>query len=271
MFQTANISSTTISNSLILSLTTRALKRYANSIPYVIEVEIYAYNPLSEFISSIAASRDLSKYELPEGPVIEKTRKERIPWKYHKKGIDNKLTTETIYNKYLKRINKNPLNPTGNKMIKINKKKKNKNSENNLINNSLLKSVNMESKILNQTNIENQKYKNNLENINNNLMRKIMENQKEAKERKKLSIDKRTNIHKDKINSNKNIKEKNKLSTNDMFKQKKKLNSSISTKIKNLLNADIILKKENETYNIFDLSCLVIKEKNLKKCKDNLV
>ena len=214
--------------------------------------------------------RDLS-YSPNQKFLNEKTRKERIPWKYHKKGIDNKLTTETIYNKYLKRINKNPLNPTGNKMIKINKKKKNKNSENNLINNSLLKSVNMESKILNQTNIENQKYKNNLENINNNLMRKIMENQKEAKERRKLSIDKRTNIHKDKINSNKNIKEKNKLSTNDMFKQKKKLNSSISTKIKNLVNADIILKKENETYNIFDLSCLVIKEKNLKKCKDNLI
>lgn len=50
------------------------MKRYINTIPYVIEVEIYAYNLLSEFISSIAASRDLSKYELPEGPVIEKTR-----------------------------------------------------------------------------------------------------------------------------------------------------------------------------------------------------
>ena len=215
--------------------------------------------------------RDLS-YSPNQKFLNEKTRKERIPWKYQKKGIDNKLTTETIYNKYLNRINKNPLNPNGNKMIKIHRKKRNNNNENIFTNNSLLKSVKVESKLLNQTtNIDNQKYKNSLDIVNNNFNRKIHEKQKEIKENRKLSIDKRTNIHKDKTRSNKNIQEKNKLSTKDMFTQKKKLNTSISTKIKNKINTDSILKKGIDSNNIFDLSCLVIKERNLKRCKDNLI
>ena len=63
--------------------------------------------------------RELS-YSPNQKYLNEKTRKERIPWKIQKKGIDDKLTSESIYNKYLTKINKrNPLKPYGNKKIKI--------------------------------------------------------------------------------------------------------------------------------------------------------
>ena len=190
--------------------------------------------------------RDLS-YSPNQKYLNEKTRKERIPWKYQKKGIDSKLTTETIYNKYINRINKNPLNPNGNKKINNHKKKKNLLFENNsLINSSNYQSIKDYTKIINPTE---------------------RESHNEPKEKRRLSQEKRerrvNNHQRDKSNSIRNIKENNKLST-------KKLNISISTKSK-LKFIEQILDKGNNNFNIFDLSCLVIKEKNIKECNQNII
>ena len=179
--------------------------------------------------------RDLS-YSPNQKYLNEKTRKGRIPWKYQKKGIDSKLTTESIYTKYLTRMNKNPLYINGNKKIKIQKKK-------NIIN----------------------------ENINNYIT--ISSSIPEKTEKRRLSQEKRgrriNNHHqRETSNSNRNIQDKNKIST-------KKLNISISTKTKNKINniEHIISNKKNNNnnFNIFDLSCLMIKEKSIKECSQNII
>ena len=194
--------------------------------------------------------RDLS-YSPNTNFVNKKTRKERIPWRYHKKGLDNKLTTETIYNKYINRTNKNPLNTKGNKKIKIRKKEKDLLYESKtLINNNIFQTFKNDNKILNQT---------------------LVENPKEIKEEKRrLSQEKRekkgNNYHRDKTNYNLNMQEKNELSG-------KKLNSSISNKNKMKLIEHELFKgnKGNNNFNIFDLSCLVVKENNIKECNQALI
>ena len=177
--------------------------------------------------------RDLS-YSPNQKYLNEKARKGPIPWKYQKKGIDSKLTTETIYNKYLTRINKNPLNLNGNKKIKIQKKK-------NIINENKSNYIAISSSI------------------------------PEKKEKRRLSQEKRgrrinNNNRREISNSNRNIQGKNKLST-------KKLNISISTKNK-INNIEHIIsnkKYNNNDFNIFDLSCLVIKEKSIKECSNYII
>ena len=173
--------------------------------------------------------------------IDEKTIKERIPLKYQKKSIDSKLTTETIYNKYLnKNNNKNPLNPNGNKKIKFKPKNKNISNGNNIIlNNTTLNLVNQQ---------------------NTQIKGKEKEKRRLSQERRGRRIN---NHQKDKSNSIRNIKEKNKLST-------KKLNSSISTK--NQLGAiEYLFTKKNNNFKVFDLSCLVIKDNTMKECNQNLV
>ena len=177
--------------------------------------------------------RDLS-YSPNQKYLNEKTRKCRIPWKYQKKGIDSKLTTETIYNKYLTRVNKNPLNINGNKKIKIHKKK-------------------------------------NLLNENNNTYIPISSSIPEKTEKRRLSQEKRgrriNNYHpRDTSNSRRNIQEKIKSST-------KKLNicSTTKNKINTIEQLLSIKKNKNNNLNIFDLSCLVIKEKSMKECSQNIV
>ena len=51
------------------------MKKYIKNNVYVIDVEVTAYHPLFSFMEDIAASRDLSKYEIPTGPVIAKDKK----------------------------------------------------------------------------------------------------------------------------------------------------------------------------------------------------
>ena len=171
--------------------------------------------------------RELS-YSPNQKYLNEKTRKERIPWKIQKKGIDDELTSESIYNKYMTRIHKhNPLKPYGNKKIKIGKNnlkiKRNNNSlKNNNINNTTLKQIKVDTKILNQTNIENtdslnhlnNKYNKNLLNKTNiqykekELKDKIKEKEKDKdKNKKRTSVvkEKRTNNHKPKCFSNENL------------------------------------------------------------------
>ena len=198
--------------------------------------------------SSVLTSRKLNNEtirDLSYSPNLkylnEKTRRERIPWKYQKKGIDSKLNTETIYNKYLNKINKNPLNPNGNKKIKILRKKKN---------------------VLNENNNSTKRY----DIINNNTLQSIKD---EYENKRRLSQEKRgrrvNNHQRDKSNSIRNIKESNKLST-------KKLNISISTKNQiNAIEHKLLEKKNNNNFNIFDLSCLIIKEKTIKECNQKLI
>ena len=182
----------------------------------------------------------------------EKKRKERNPFVYPNKGIDSKLTTETIYNKYINKMNKNLLNTKGNKKIKIREKeKKDSLFENDtLINNSIFQTSKYDNKILNQT------------------LREIPKVIKEVKRR--LSQEKRerktSNHHRDKTNYNLNLQEKNEFSG-------KKLNSSISNKNKMKLIEQVLEKvnKGNKQFNIFDLSCLVVKENNMKECNQALI
>ena len=171
--------------------------------------------------------RELS-YSPNQKYLNEKTRKERIPWKIQKKGIDDKLTSESIYNKYMTKINKhNPLKPYGNKKIKINrynlKIKRNNNYIKNInLNNSTLKSIKVDNKILNQTTIEKGdpiKFLNNRLNKNKNLLNKTniqykdKEKEKEVKDKKEKDKkknnpkdkDKRINKHKPKNFSNENL------------------------------------------------------------------
>jgi hypothetical protein len=52
-----------------------------------------------------------------------KTRYARIPWKIKKKGIDEKLDSNTVYNKYLNKI-ENPFNQNNSKIVSYNKMNK---------------------------------------------------------------------------------------------------------------------------------------------------
>ena len=174
--------------------------------------------------------RDLS-YSPNQKYLNEKTRKERIPWKYQKKGIDNKLSTESIYNRYMTRISKNPLNINGNKKIKNLKKQNIINENNNIATSSTIQA---------------------------------------KKEKRRLSQERRgrhtnNNHQRNTSNSKRNIQEQNKFSTKQLnisISTKNKINS-----IENILPN----KKNNNSFNIFDLSCLVVKEKSLKECSQNLV
>ena len=180
--------------------------------------------------------RDLS-YSPKQKYLNEKTRKGRIPWKYQKKGIDSKLTTETIYNKYLTRINKNPLNINGNKKIKIHKKE------------NIIK-----------------------ENSNNYIT--ISSSIPEKKEKRRLSQEKRgrrlnNNHQRETSNSNRNIQEQNK--KNKLSTKKLNININKQNKINTIEPILSNIQNNNNNLNIFDLSCLVIKEKSIKECSNNII
>ena len=167
--------------------------------------------------------RELS-YSPKQKYLNEKTRKERIPWKIQKKGIDDKLTSETIYNKYMHKINKNnPLKPNGNRKIRNNfKMKRNKNYiKNNSIHNRTLRSIKVDNKLLNQTTIENKESIKQLENkLNKNLLNKtnIQYKSKEIKDLKDNKNPKKVQINN---NNNNNIKDKDKVKDSDKEKEKR--------------------------------------------------
>ena len=52
----------------------------------------------------------------------EKTRYAQIPWKIKKMGIDQKISEEIVYKKYIQKIKKNPFIINNNKIIKIKKR-----------------------------------------------------------------------------------------------------------------------------------------------------
>ena len=166
--------------------------------------------------------RELS-YSPNQKYLNEKTRKERIPWKIQKKGIDDKLTSETIYNKYMKKIKKyNPLKPYGNKKIKMQKNniKINRNNNNNKntshINNRTLKSIKVDTKILNQTTIENKDSLKHFENkLNKNILNKTNIQYKESEKEKIKEKDYLISI----ITRLTNLNSKNKISKDIILSQ----------------------------------------------------
>ena len=253
--------------------------------------------------------RDLS-YSPKQKYLNEKTRKSRIPWKIQKKGIDDKLTSETIYNKYIHKIHKyNPLKPYGNKKIRNNfRMKRNRNYlYSNKIHNRTLKSIKVDNKLLNQTSIENKESAKLLENklnktniqyktkrikdnkytkkvYNNNAKDKEYDNEKEK--------EKKLNKHKGKCFSNENLQSQthllkinentskgsylnnNFIDSINKSREKGYMNSNISL-VNNISVSPLSSKKEmspvNNRMNIFDLSGLIIDKKSCAECCHSLV
>ena len=253
--------------------------------------------------------RELS-YSPNQKYLNENTRKKRIPWKIQKKGIDDRLTSETIYNKYMNKITKyNPLKPYGNKKIKMQKnniklKRNNYSKNTNNLNNSTLKSIKVDTKILNQTSIEN---KDSFMNFNKKCTKNSLnktnidykENEKEKikekiKEKKKIK-DKRINKHKAKCLSNENLPpQTHRLKINKDISNSSYLNNNLINSLNTANNnkgfnngnfsvsnsvsvSSISSKKElflnmiNNKTSVFDLSCLFTKENNILECNQNLI
>ena len=253
--------------------------------------------------------RELS-YSPNQKYLNEKTRKKRIPWKIQKKGIDDRLTSETIYNKYMNKITKyNPLKPYGNNKIKMKKnniklKRNNYSKNNNNLNNSTLKSIKVDTKILNQTSIENKdsfvKFnkkctKNSLNKTNIDYKENEKEKIKEKIKEKKKIKDKRINNHKAKCLSNENLPpQTHRLKMNKDIPNSSYLNNNFSNNLNTANNnkgfnngnfsvsnsvsvSSISSKKElflnmlNNKTSVFDLSCLFTKENNILECNQNLI
>ena len=252
--------------------------------------------------------RELS-YSPNQKYLNEKTRKERIPWKIQKKGIDEKLASETIYNKYMNKINKrNPLKPYGNKKIKMQKnnlklKRNNNFIKNNNIHNNTLKSIKVDTKLLNQTttenidNIKNYDYKNNKNILNKTNIqyneKEIKGKNKEKDKKKNINKEKKINKHKPKCLSNENLPaQTHRLKINNEINTSSYLNNNFSDSINTINNKgyingnfsitnsipvssvsskkEIFLNMVNNKINIFDLSCIFINEKNIIDCYQNL-
>ena len=74
------------------------------------------------------ATRGLS--ESPKQKYLnEKTRCAQLPWKMKKKGLDEKISEEIIYKKYIHKIKKNPFIRNNNKINKFKNKNKEKNKK----------------------------------------------------------------------------------------------------------------------------------------------
>ena len=255
--------------------------------------------------------RELS-YSPNQKYLNEKTRKERIPWKIKKKGIDDKLTSETIYNRYINKINKhNPLKPYGNKKIRMNRKnlkinRNNYNTKYNSINERTLKSNKGETKILNQTTIENKDSLKHFENrINKNVLNKTnvqykeyektkMKDKKKFKEKTSNNNYITNNRHKAKCLSNEILPpQTHRLKINSEISNTSNLNHIINDNLTTVNNKSHVkgifavsnsisvsllsskkgffLNKLNEKMNVVDLSCLIANENNIPDCNQNLV
>ena len=236
--------------------------------------------------------RELS-YSPNQKYLNEKTRKERIPWKIQKKGIDDKLTSETIYNKYMTRIHKhNPLKPYGNKKIKMGKnnmkiKRNNNYIKNNNIHNTTLKQIKVDTKLLNQTTIENTdslKHLNNKFN-NKNLLNKtniqykekdIKDKNKEKekdkdkdKNKKRTSVvkEKRTNKHKPKCFSNESLPpQTQRLKKNNVISNSSYLNN-VNDNLNTLNNRESI----NPNYSIINSTTTVSAVSSKKEIFLNMI
>ena len=205
----------------------------------------------------------------------EKTRKSRIPWKIQKKGIDEKLTSETIYNNYMNRFSNIP---------KKMKKYKPMN-----IRNRTLKTVKYDEikkkRNLNQTTTEYNEFNKSIYNKNKKTDEKKILTDRE-------NNDKKIQSHKAKCFSNEGLpgKSKNlKINGNDNtvkslhelgIKNIINYNFSNTNKNKNdnfglsgssyLSISSISSRKILKDNNVFDLAC-VMEGKNINECCLNIV
>ena len=237
----------------------------------------------------------------------EKTRCSQLPWKIKKKGIDEKISEEIIYKKYINKIKKNPFILNNNKIknrekiVKIralsnnNNKNKNKSSSMNksktknkikYYNNSNKINVCYSKENL-HTNAPNINYKLNSPH-NQNMKNKMLESNNQSLNfldiktfpllkaiNKKYYNNTNKRIYHRNTN-NFNISNTNNTNTNtnntNMTNNNYFYNFSISTSMS--MNS-IAFFRENQKNNkneifIFDLSCMIFGQKNINECCANL-
>ena len=238
------------------------------------------------------ATRELS--ESPKQKYLnEKTRCSQLPWKIKKKGIDEKISQEIIYNKYIHKIKKNPFIINNNKInikgsniknrVLSNNKNRNKNKSSSMnkskTKNKIKYSSNNSTKINLHTNVPNINYKLNSPN-NQNMKNKMLESNNQSLNfldiktfpliktiNKKYYNNSNKRIYHRNVN-NFNISNTNNTNiTNNYF-----YNFSISTSMS--MNSIAFL-RENQKNNknitfIFDLSCIIFGAKNMNDCCINL-
>ena len=225
----------------------------------------------------------------------EKTRCSQLPWKIKKKGIDEKLSEEIVYKKYIHKIKKNPFIINNNK---INKNIKNKNiSNNNKQKSSSLNKNKSKNKInsLNKinvcyskdnlySNVPNLNYRVNSPN-NQNMKNKLRDSNNHSLNfldiktfpllkaiNKKYFYNSNKRIYHRNINqfntSNTNVTNNtNMTNTNNNYFY----NFAISTSMS--MNSIGLMKEKQKVnkFNIFDLSCIIVGKKNLNECCVDLV
>ena len=225
----------------------------------------------------------------------EKTRCSQLPWKIKKKGIDEKMSQEIIYNKYIHKIKKNPFiinnnkvntrgNNIKNRVLSNNKNRNGNKNKSTSMNKSKTKNKikynsNNSIKINLHTNVPNINYKLNSPN-NQNMKNKMLESNNQSLNfldiktfpllkaiNKKYYNNSNKRIYHRNVN-NVNISNTNNTNiTNNYF-----YNFSISTSMS--MNSIAFL-RENQKNNknitfIFDLSCIIFGTKNINDCCINL-
>ena len=248
---------------------------------------------------SLFKIRDLS--DSPRQKYLnEKTRNNRIPWKIKKKGIDDKLDSVSIYNKYMKHLQLKSNNPFKKRNLlkknnKYNKKSKDQNASS-FLNNSKYKTykhslipLTVNQKILNisftnndKSNKEKEKESyycnnNNINNISNNgAAKEIYEKEKEKEKEQSEYMNSNNELN----NTNENISNLNNLINKkkevDMPKYKK-LKQGKKLKILNnhrRNDGNLNFKYDNyllhtyeNTYHIKDNNVQYLTTKNLTKSK----
>ena len=207
--------------------------------------------------------RDLS-FSPKQMYLNEKTRKSRIPWKIQKKGIDEKLNSETIYNNYINRFNKIP---------KKMKKYKHMN-----IRNRTLRTVkfdeNKKKKNFNQTNTEYNEF-NKIKKIDDKTITTDRENNNKKKHIHKACFSNGNLPPKSKIlkineddNTLKSLHElgiKNVINSNKNKNDNLGLSGNSSLSLSSISSRKIIFNN-----NVFDLAC-IMEGKNINECCLNIV
>ena len=247
-------------------------------------------------------TRDLS--ESPKQKFLnEKTRHTQMPWKIKKKGIDEKLPEEIIYQKYIHKIKKNPFIINNNKINKNKNKEKNKKvraSSNHRQKSDSLNKSKTKNKIKYNDNIRNKistcfskdnLYKN-VMNINyrldspsnNSLFKKSKIKESNNQSLNFFDIKTFPLINainkKHKFDSNKRIYHRNfnnfnMSNTNNTNNTNNNNNYNNYTTSMSMNSIAIIKEKEKENNNkdmlIFDLSCVIIGKNNINECCNHLI
>ena len=213
----------------------------------------------------------------------EKTRYAQIPWKIKKKGIDEKLSEEIIYNRYIHKMKKNPSSNNNfykHKSSSLNKsKKKAKIKFNNNINhiNTCYSKDNLHSVVPNlkykMNSPSNQNKKNKIKEMNNHSL-----NYLEIRTFPLLkAINKKSNHNSNKRIYHRNVNHFNISNTNNTNTNSTNNNNfynfSVSTSLS--MNSIAILKGKPKLNNfelsIIDLACIEIGKKSLNECCANLI